>query len=98
LLLIVVAAASRARGRAAVLEVRIEDKTSPSLSHTKHKDKKLTLWARCVDILISTNNVNLEALMIMSWSCHKDECKRPIRCEIAYGKGKPDAAMPLPGA
>ena len=58
------------------------------------------LGARCVDILTRYDHVNLEALMIMYWSCHKDmiECKRPIRCEIAYRKGKPDAAIPLPGA
>ena len=58
------------------------------------------LGVRCVDISIRYDHVNLEALMIMSWSCHKDmlECKWPSRCEITYGKGKPGAAMPLPGA
>ena len=58
------------------------------------------LEVRCVDIRIRYDHVNLEALMIMSWSCHKDmlECNRPIRCEITYGKGEPDAAIPLSGA
>ena len=58
------------------------------------------LGVRCVDIQIRYDHLNLDALMIMSWSRHKGmlECKRPSRCEITYGKGKPDAAMPLLGA